>query len=81
MNCPECNRLRWAWYATATPIKTAHVSPVLVVRVRDADRKRADYQQALAAYREHRQDCRIARATGERMNNGKNDWQKYQDNG
>ena len=57
MTCPECWRLRLAWYATATPIKTLNVSPLLVVMIRDNDRQRPAYQAALTAYREHRKGC------------------------
>ncbi len=57
MTCPVCNRLRFAWYATATQITTLNVAPEIVVKVRDGDRKLGDYQEALEAYRSHRALC------------------------
>jgi len=41
-----------AWYATATPCNSTR--PEIIVKVRNADRKRKDYQAALRAYRQHR---------------------------
>ena len=54
MTCPECDRLRDAWYATATPVPIVSVDQAtLLMEVVKKDRKRSDYRAALDAYREH----------------------------
>ena len=55
--CPTCNRLRLAWYATATPCDSKNMA--IITRIRDSDRLRKDYQDALKAYKEHRKECSI----------------------
>ena len=55
MQCVICNRLRFAWYATATPCDSRN--PSIIAKVIDADRKTAEYQEALDAYRKHRDKC------------------------
>ncbi len=58
MTCPTCALLRFRWYATATQITTLNVKPSVVVKVRDGDRLRTDYREALKAYREHLKGCK-----------------------
>jgi hypothetical protein len=55
MTCPVCNRLRAEWYATATPCDSKNLA--IIVKVRDGDRLRADYREALERYRQHRKEC------------------------
>ena len=55
MTCPLCNVLRSAWYATATPCDSQR--PEIIVKVRDADRMRPEYQAALNDYKDHKKEC------------------------
>ena len=51
MTCATCARLRAEWYATATPLKMLDEK---AARIIDSDRRKPEYRQALAKYREHR---------------------------
>ena len=52
--CPDCDALRSAWYRTATLLRE------LDEKAREQiwrDRRKAEYQAALAEYRAHRSEC------------------------
>ena len=57
MTCADCDALRAAWYRTATLLRE------LDEKARETiarDRRKAEYQAALAEYRAHRSECEFA---------------------
>ena len=54
--CREADRLMLAWYATATRLNVQTLERSHVQTILD-DRGKPAYQRALAAYREHIQNC------------------------